>query len=46
MKLEIPSFADAPMSGEFAFCIPVDEGHVLAESGWTGAYTLNPSLRS
>ena len=40
MKLTIPSFADnAPIPGEFAFCIPADEGHV------TFAPNRSPHLR-
>ena len=40
MKLEIPSFPnDAPIPGQFAFCIPADEGHV------TFAPNRSPHLR-
>ena len=42
--LDVPSLG---LSGSFGGpeAIAAMEGHVLAESTWTGTYTLNPSLR-
>ena len=44
MKIDIPAFADgSPIPGDFAFCVPADEGHVqLAPNKsplvrWSGA---------
>ncbi|MCY4528955.1 MAG: hypothetical protein OXD46_08035 [Chloroflexi bacterium] len=45
MKLEVLSYENGkPIPGEFAFCVPADEGHVLAQASWVGTYTLNPAV--
>ena len=51
MKLVIPSFPDgAPIPGEFAFCVPADEGHATFGPNrsprlqWSGVPTAAESL--
>ena len=57
MELEVLSYENGmQIPGEFASCVPADEGHVsmdsnrspnvLAQSSWHDAYTLNPAVEA